>query len=149
MKNSQTTIIIFLLSIVFWGCKAKESKREKAKTLKGTEWTSRFFNYCNYYCFTTDSTGFSEDGRVANSFPIPIDTSVPEYGETEIVYNEPEKFKYNISDTVLTIVYINWKPHDKVYQRIFHYDSIENAWISEHEYVYGREWMYKGQKKLY
>ena len=116
-----------------------------SKILKGTNWTSQFYHYCNYYHFSTDSTGYSEDGQVGWSCP--VDSTNLRFSGNEILYENQKNFKYEIVDTTLVIEYLNWRPHNTTYQRVFHYRPKHHDWISEYEYAYGKECLKKGEKK--
>lgn len=94
----------------FLGLSQIENYSNVPQTLKGTKWTSRFYYYCNYYYFETDSTGFSEDGQVAWSCP--IDTLALGISGDKILYSDQREFKYNLSDTILTIKYVSMSPNE-------------------------------------
>lgn len=115
------------------------------QTLKGTNWASHFYHYCNFYHFETDSTGYSEDGQMASS--LPIDTLALGVSGNEILYGIPEKFKYDITDTVLTINYLTRNPNDTVFTRVFYFRPEKSEWVSEYEYAYGKEYLRKGVKE--
>ena len=144
MNNIQI-ILIVLFFVSYSGLSKKYNISIPPTTLKGTNWTSLFYHYCNNYHFDTDSTGFSEDGQVAWSCP--VDTTALGISENEILYSDPQKFKYDISDTILTIEYLTWKPNNNVYKRIFFYRPQYDDWISEYEYAYGKECLKKGKRK--
>lgn len=69
----------------------------------------------------------------------PIDTLALGISGNEIIYTNPEKFRYNIADTVLTMEYLTWKSNDTIQYRVFYYRSEYDDWISEYEYTYGKE----------
>ena len=128
----------------FLGLSQIENYSNVPQTLKGTKWTSRFYYYCNYYYFETDSTGFSEDGQVAWSCP--IDTLALGISGDKILYSDQREFKYNLSDTILTIKYVSMSPNETKKTRIFYFRFEHNEWISEYEYVYGKEILIKGER---
>lgn len=115
------------------------------QTLKGTSWTSQFHHYCNFYRFETDSTGFIENGQVAWSCP--VDTLALVVSGNDILYDDPKKFIYKISDSILIIENLVNESRDEANRNIFYYRPEENRWVSEHEYVYGKEYLESGEKK--
>ncbi len=138
-------IIIILISLISLGLVNEVDNHSTVpKTLKGTNWTSQFFHYCNNYYFDSDSTGFSEDGQVAWSYP--VDTLELGISSDDILYANPEKFKYDITDTILTIEYLTFDSKS-FYERVFYFRPKYSDWISEYEYVYGRECLREGEKK--
>lgn len=137
--NHKGLTIFALLSITLLGMNNPGDHSNVPETLKGTTWTSQFYHYCNFYQFETDSTGFSQDGQVAWSCP--VDTVALGISEDQILYSDPEKFKYEIKDTVLTIAY------DGVHKKVFYYRANYKDWISEYEFVYGKECLRRGDRK--
>ncbi len=135
-------IVVSLLILLIGGWKISSKDAEIPITLKGTNWVSHFYHYHNNYFFETDSTGFSEDGQMAWSCT--IDTVALGISGDEILYANPEKFKYTIGDSTLTIEYLNWRPQDSVYTRVFYFRSQNNDWLSDYEYVYGKECLRQG-----
>jgi hypothetical protein len=115
---------------------------QKKTVLSGTVWTSKFYYYCNQYFFKTDSTGYSQDGQLAWSTLFGQDTSnhIP---QDSILYIDNDTFKYLLIDTVLIINYLS-PEHDSTNDtRIFFRRPMDSAFVSEYEYVYGREVLYK------
>lgn len=137
--------IIFIFLFVIGSCGIKTNSSTAPQTLKGTSWTSQFYHYCNYYRFDTDSTGQSESGQVAWSCP--VDTLALGISGDHILYENPVAFKYQITDTVLTIEYID-KNSDLVIQKdVFYYRSERKGWVSNQEYNYGFECLNEGKKR--
>ena len=101
------SIIFFSLIFSLWKVEINSDFPEVPKSLKGTNWYSQFYHYHNNYYFKTDSTGSSEDGQVALSCP--IDTTALGISGDTIIYSNPEKFKYKITDTILRIEYLDWR----------------------------------------
>lgn len=106
-------------------------------TLAGTNWDSQFYFYHNNYFFDSDSTGYSEDGQMASSVAIDLESN----GLTgeEILYEGKQPFTYTIKDTVLTINYTEWEIEGEKHSRIFYYNFEWGNWVSEYEYTYGHE----------
>lgn len=107
--------------------------------MKGTTWSSEFYHYANFYCFETDSTGYSLDGQLAAS--IPIDTVEAGVSGNTIVYGDKTPFNYKIVGTGLTIYY----PENKTKRRYFYRNDFED-WCSFQEYAYGRECLSQGEQ---
>ena len=128
----------------FLGLRQIENYSNFPQTLKGSKWTSQFYFYCNYYYFETDSTGFSEDGQVAWSCP--IDTLALGISGNKILYCGQSRFKYYLSDTMLTIEYLTLRSDNTINRRVFFYRPEYSDWISEYEYVYGKEVLRKRER---
>ena len=138
------SIIFFSLIFSLWKVEINSDFPEVPKSLKGTNWYSQFYHYHNNYYFKTDSTGSSEDGQVALSCP--IDTTALGISGDTIIYSNPEKFKYKITDTILRIEYLDWRPNDTIYSRVFYFRRKHGDWISEYEYAYGNEYLKIGKR---
>ncbi len=140
--NLKSASIFLILGFILLGMKPKS---DFPKTLKGTNWNSQFSYYSNFYHFDSDSTGYSEDGQVAWSFP--IDSSTLGDAKDSIIYLDRKLFNYHIEDSTLTIDYPSWKINDTLVKRVFHFNPKKQAWCSDYEYTYGREWLKEGEKK--
>jgi len=112
-------------------------------TLKGTNWASDFYHYHRNYFFETDSTGYFEHGQLAWS--LPIDTVALKISGNQILYEEPESFKYSITDTTLTIEYFKKDSAGLASRQVFYLEKRDNnryVWRANQEFTYGREYLF-------
>jgi len=115
-------------------------------SLAGTSWNSRFYHYCNFYVFETDSTGYSQDGQTAWSMA--VDTVALGIGDDHFMYDNPKAFKYKIIDTMLTISYHHANgTNDEHDTREFYHRPKHGDWVSVYEYSYGAEVLRQGVKE--
>lgn len=114
-------------------------------TLKGTSYSSRFYYYCNFYVFETDSTGYSQDGQTARSMA--VDTVALGISSDEILYDDARDFTYKVVNDVLVITYKHLSnPENQDHTREFAFLHEHSDWISLHEYAYGHEVLSVGNK---
>ncbi len=151
LKVSAFFLIATFVFILGWkGCNflgriiGNQFSKKYELTLKGTHWTSEFYHYKNKYFFQTDSTGYSEDGQYCWSAP--IDPTLYNNSRDSVAYQGPDTFRYSLKDTILILTY---GPIDTASnQRIFHLqkDTDGISFVSEYEYAYGTEVLYKKKK---
>ena len=122
-----------------------QSNHKHFKMLIDTNWTSQFNNYCNYYHFNSDYTGFAEHGVKASlAFMDYLELGM---SEGDIIYSNPEEFHFSITDTILVIEYLTLTSGGgEVVKDVFYYRE-ESGWVSNHEYTYGREYIKPGERK--
>lgn len=119
-----------------------EMEAQKDVRLTGLFFWSEFYHYQNNYFFDTDSTGFIQMGQVAWSIPIVLND--PQIAEDSIIYGGKEAFSYTITDTTL-LIYFTESPSDSIHvydTSLFYVRHHKEGWfdfISDHEYVYGKE----------
>ena len=138
--------LIFIISLLFLSFGLKYNISTTPHTLKGTTWFSQFYHYCNFYRFETDSTGYKESGQVAWSCP--VDTLALGISGDHILYEDPVAFKYEITDTVLVIEYLDKNSNEDHQKELFYYRSEYKDWISKYEYTYGFEYLKEGEKRV-
>lgn len=133
--------LIVLLALV--AC--AEVKKEMKQALKHTVWTSTYATYSNHYRFINDSIGTLEAGQVAWSMGgdpanLPKDQNL-------YCYNEPDTFRFTLkNDSVLQIQFTSPAHATSDRVREYHYSVTDSAWISTHEFVYGKEYLRRGSK---
>ena len=147
--------IVFIgvfMSLLFSTCKNEPTTNHKINSkkieniLKGTKWSSEFYYYHNRYFFKTNSSGYSEDGQYGWSTA--IDPELYNNSKDSILYEDKEAFTYKLEDTVLTI---NYKSKEEGNEpRIFYLEKRKGKEIvfrSDHEYTYGREYLFSEIRK--
>lgn len=140
-------IVIFLGFNILFSCAEEDahtSKDSKSKFLNNAKMVSSYGFYANYYHFINDSIGILEAGQAA--FSTGIDPSnFPD--ENMYVYNDPDTFQYQIrKDTILFIQFIAKEHAESDRKRKYLYSKSDHAWISDHEFVYGKEYLKQGNK---
>ncbi len=136
------TIVLFLSSSC--GNLNSPTENETKPSLSESVWASEFYYYHNQYFFLTDSTGYSRDGQLAWSCP--IDTTALQISGDSILYGDNDTFKYSLIDTVLTIKYQSPNSDGTFYTRVFHRRQSDSAFVSNYEYTYGKEVLYRRHK---
>lgn len=122
-----------------------EVKKETKHALKQSVWTSSYATYANCYRFINDSIGTLEAGQVAWSMG--GDPANLPKDEHLYCYNEPDTFRFTLkNDSVLQIRFTSPDHARSDRVREYHYSVIDSAWISTHEFVYGKEYLRRGSK---
>jgi hypothetical protein len=142
---------LFLFLICIYSCNSPTQKPtpketvEKELSLEKTKWNSQFYQYNNFYHFTDKSNGYSQDGQVA--WGCPIDLEANKIPGNKILYNEKEAFTYEITNSKLTIHYLNRDTSQTPMEdRVFSHRKKYQDWISDYTYVYGSEILQAGKR---
>ncbi|MCD6069216.1 MAG: hypothetical protein K0S33_4042 [Bacteroidetes bacterium] len=126
---------------------AQKASNNAPVRLKGTHWSSDFFHYHNDYFFVSDSSGYSLNGQW--SWSLPDDSAVVNQKDSIIYDKKKDTFRYMLKGNVLSICYYpDDGKGDVDCSKVFHLRKQNKriSFVSDYEYVYGKEVLYKEVK---